>query len=191
MNTTARYLLETTLQRKFSTTKISRVVQTFCFGKKGDNFLCQVLVLEIKFSEEENAINQLLKKIALLFDELELKVSKNNQILKVLNISSIQKRWVELQIDILSRSQGYELDNYCKNISDVLKDEEKLIKFLNQYNMLGMLFNCKTKSDNFFTFDESKLLEGGVEIEESTSEIKYSILWIGSKGINSVRILKN
>ncbi|MFJ1492206.1 hypothetical protein [Capnocytophaga canis] len=191
MNTTARYLLETTLQRKFSTTKISRVVQTFCFGKKGDNFLCQVLVLEIKFSEEENAINQLLKKIALLFDELELEVSKNNQILKVLNISSIQKRWVELQIDILSRSQGYELDNYCKNISDVLKDEEKLIKFLNQYNMLGMLFNGKTKSDNFFTFDESKLLEGGVEIEEGTSEIEYSILWIGSKEINSVRILKN
>lgn len=160
MNTITKYLLETTLQPKFSTTKISRVVQTFCYGKREGNFLYQVLVLEIKFSQEENAINQLLKKIALLFDELELEVSKNNQILKVLNISSIQKRWVELQIDILSRSQGYELDNYCKNISDVLKDEEKLIKFLNQYNMLGMLFNGKTKSDNFFTFDESKLLEG-------------------------------
>ena len=188
MDTPTTYLLETTFQQKFSTTKISRVVQIFCFGKKGDNFLYQVLVLEIKFSKEENAINQLLKKIVLLFDELELEVSKNNQILKVLNISSIQKRWVELQIEILSKNQGYELDNYCKNISDVLKDEEKLIKFLNQYNMLGMLFNGKTKSDDFFTFDESKLLEGGVEIEEDTKEIKHTILWVYSEKIKDKSI---
>lgn len=173
-----KYLLETRIREN----RTSRTIKTFCYGKKDENSLHQILTLDVEFSEEVNTVNQILKKIAFLFDELELEVSKNNQILKVLNISSIQKRWIELQIEILSKNQGYELEQYCKNISDVLKDEERLIKFLSQYNMLGMLFNGRTKSDDFFKFEDSQLLEGFLEIKENNHTTTFhSIQYLGSE----------
>lgn len=183
MNTLATYYLENIFQRKYSVNKISRTIQTFCYGKKDDNFLYQVLVLDLDFSDKENSMNVLLKKIALVFDELELEITPKNTIEKVINLSFIRKRWIEVRNEILLKNQGDELVNYCNSISKTLENENALISFLQEKRMLGMIFNGYTESNSNFTFTDLGLLDGTLEEKTDNENIKYTLLCLVSEKI--------
>lgn len=177
------YHLESIFQKKSSVNVVSKTIQTFCYGKKGKNFLYQVLILDLYFSDKENSLNNLIKKIALVFDELELEITLKNRIAKVINISSIKKRWTTVKMEILAENQGYELISYCESISEMLEKEEEIITFLHQNKMLGMIFNGKTASNSNFTFDNFGNPQGILEEITDNEHIKYTLLCLVSEKI--------
>lgn len=175
------YHLETIFRKKTFVNKTTRTIQVFRYGKKGENFLYQVLVLDLDFSDKENSMNNLIKKIALVFDELELEITLKNRIARVLNISSIKKRWEVAKMDILAENQGYELFIYCDSISEMLENEEDFIAFLHQNKMLGMIFNGNTASNSNFTFDNSGFSEGLLEEVTDNEFVKHTLLCLVSE----------
>lgn len=171
-----KYYIETILQKKSSIRKISRVVQTFCYGKKGNNYLYQVLVLDLDFLDIENSLDNITKTIALLFDELELEITPQNKITKVINLSFIKRRWESTKMEILAENEGYELLSYCESISQMLEKEEEIIAFLHQNKMLGMIFNGYTVSNANFSFDNFGNSQGILEEITDNEHIKYALL---------------
>ena len=99
----------------------------------------------------------------MVFDELELEITPKNTIEKVINLSFIRKRWIEVRSEILLKNQGDELVNYCNSISKTLENENALISFLQEKRMLGMIFNGYTESNSNFTFTDLGLLDGTLE----------------------------
>ena len=128
-------------------------------------------------------MNVLLKKIALVFDELELEITPKNTIEKVINLSFIRKRWIEVRSEILLKNQGDELVNYCNSISKTLENENALISFLQENRMLGMIFNGYTESNSNFTFTDLGLLDGTLEEKTDNENIKYTLLCLVSEKI--------
>lgn len=177
------YHLESIFQKKSSVNVVSKTIQTFCYGKKGEIFLYQVLILDLYFSDKENSLNNLIKKIALVFDELELEITLKNRIAKVINISSIKKRWEIAKMEILAENQGYELISYCDSISEMLENEEDFIAFLHQNKMLGMIFNGYKASNSNFTFINFELLDGILEEKINDEHITHTLLCLVSEKI--------
>ncbi len=175
------YHLESIFQKKSSVNVVSKTIQTFCYGKKGEHFLYQVLILDLDFSDKENSLNDLFTKIALVFDELELEITPKNRIAKVINISSVKKRWTAVKMEILSENQGYELISYCDSISEMLENEEEIIAFLHQNKMLGMIFNEYTASNSNFTIDNFGNSQGILEEITDSEHIKYRLLCLVSE----------
>lgn len=173
------YYLETQIQKGASVTKFSRIIKIFRYGKKHKNNLYQVLTLDFKLYQEENSNDQLLKKIAFLFDELELEISDQNRIEKVINLPLIKERWALLKHEILIENQGNTIYQYSDFISQMLEDETKVISFLNQLKMLGMIFNGYTQTNAFFTFADGFLLEGHQQQNDNSHNIQYHLMNLG------------
>lgn len=180
------YWLKTHIKEKldnnfFQEIAFVREIQTFCMGKEDGGYLYQVMILSFRLPESDNSSRVLIKKIASVFNRLEVLVSNENRIIKALNISSIRKRWEKVQVELLLKNQGSIIENYCYDMSNLLADEKQLVSYLNSYKMFGMIFNGITTSNVFFEFDQDQLLEGSVEEIEGNSQIKYTIVWKGSR----------
>ncbi len=118
-----------------------RNVEIYYLGRKELLHYYQILTTNFSFSNEDNAMGQLLKKISYLFDEVELLADDENNIVKILNLLEIKKRWFTIT-DILSKNhKGNAIENYFYTISTMLENEESFISFLNEYKMFGLFFN--------------------------------------------------
>ena len=90
-------------------------------------------------------------------------------------------------------NKGYEIENYCASITNLLEDEQSFITFLNQNNMLGLLFNGHPKEENkvirkgedLLEYRNSILIESIVNEINNNTNLKYSLLWLGSLEINN------
>lgn len=76
-----------------------------------------------------------------MFDEVELSIDIEGTILKVLNKEKLQTRWKQIQIKLMEFHKGSVIENYFQQITELLKNEQELISFLEGYNMFGLLFN--------------------------------------------------
>ena len=118
-----------------------RNVEIYYLGRKELLHYYQILTTHFSFSNEDNAMGQLLKKISYLFDEVELLADDENNIVKILNLLEIKKRWFAIA-EILSKDhKGDAIDNYFYTISTMLENEKSFISFLNEYKMFGLFFN--------------------------------------------------
>ncbi|QAR30229.1 hypothetical protein EQP59_02085 [Ornithobacterium rhinotracheale] len=181
------YRIETIVNKKLSPT-YTKTLQTIrkvsiLYDKKQDG-LSRYLVLttQYKFSNQENSTQAILKKIAYLFDRLELGADENRRICRVFNRSELKMRWQRLELEILKNNEGYALKSYCAKITELLSKEDQLIEFLHQNDMLGMFFNgnhTETMGGQFYYNEKQILEEGYLEIKAEHHHTKYSILWLG------------
>ncbi|WP_160139796.1 hypothetical protein [Chryseobacterium sp. c4a] len=161
------YRLETiVIEQKnpfYSTQKnYAREVEVYYYGKVKDRHDFQILVTHFDFSDEEGTMDQFLKKISYLFDEIECKVDDEGNITAVDNILFLRLRWTKILANLSETHKGEAIDRYFSQISDLLEDEVKLIDFLGSYNMFGLLFNGLLNS--FDTKMKRESTEGFTEI---------------------------
>lgn len=192
-----KYLIESIVTKDYNTpyaqeNTYKRFIEIWYLGKKADLAYYQVMTIKYLFPEE-NTINTLLRKIASTFNYLEVGISEENRIAKVFNLSAIKIKWKKIQLSITANHKGYEIENYCASITNLLEDEQSFIAFLNQNNMLGLLFNGHPKEENkvirngedLLEYRNSILIESIVNEINNNTNLKYSLLWLGSLEINN------
>lgn len=118
-----------------------RTAEIYYLGNEKDCFKYQILVVDFNFSNDDNATGKFLKQISYLFDELELTVDHDGNIMRVDNIGFLLSRWPEIVDRLSNTHKGEAIENYFRQISSLLDNEEDLIEFLGGYNMFGLLFN--------------------------------------------------
>lgn len=138
-----------------------REVEVYYFGKVKDKHDFQILVTQFDFSQE-GAMDQFLKKVSYLFDEIECRVDDEGNITAIDNLFFLRLRWAKIQADLSETHQGDAVDHYFSQISDLLEEETKLIDFLGSYKMFGLLFNGLLNS--FDTKMKRESSEGFTEI---------------------------
>lgn len=121
--------------------KYVRNVEISFLRKHKELYQYQILCIKFDFSDQDTASGFLLKKISYLFDEIDLYADEENNIVKLNNLNFIKLRWKQLQMKLLETNKGSAVENYFKQISDVLEDERRFIEFLSGYNMFGLYFN--------------------------------------------------
>ena len=141
-----RYRLETITIEKvsanyFLTKNYVRQIEIHYLGKENKADVVQILTRDYSFSNEDNSEGKLIKQISYLFDEVELSIDIEGTMLKVLNKEKLQTRWKQIQIKLMEFHKGSVIENYFQQITELLKNEQELISFLEGYNMFGLLFN--------------------------------------------------
>ena len=192
-----KYLVRSVVTKDYNTPHAQedtykRLIEVWDLGRKADLAYYQVMTIKYLFSKK-NTINTSLRKIASTFNYLEVSISEKNRIAKVFNLSAIKIKWKKIQLSITTIHKGYEIENYCTSITNLLENEQSFIAFLNQNNMLGLLFNGHPKEENKVIYKGEDLLEyrNSILIESIVNEInnntnlKYSLLWLGSLEINN------
>ena len=192
-----KYLIESIVTKYYNTPyaqedTYERLIEVWYLGKKADLAYYQVMTVKSLFPDEKNMLNTLLRKIASTFNYLEIGVNEENRIAKVFNLSAIKLKWEKIQLSITTIHKGYEIENYCISITNLLEDEQSLIAFLNQKNVLGLLFNGHPKEEDkvirkgedLFEYRNGILIEFIINETNNNTNLKYSLLWLGSLEIN-------
>lgn len=122
-------------------TSFVRNVEMYYLGRKKLLHYYQVLTTHFSYSNEDNAMGMLLRKISYVFDEVELLADDENNIVKVLNLPEIRKRWLTTAEILFKDHKGEAIENYFHTISNMLENEKSVISFLNEYKMFGLFFN--------------------------------------------------
>ncbi|MCL8537251.1 hypothetical protein M9991_10315 [Chryseobacterium gallinarum] len=185
------YRLETIVTEQknpfyFTTKSYARQVEVYYFGKVKELHQFQVLVVDFDFSDDENAMGKLIKKISYLFDELECKVDEEGNIMTVDNLLSLRLRWVQIQEELSKSHKGDVMDRYFGQVTNLLEDEDKLIGFLGGYNMFGLLFNGLFNS--FDTKMKRESSEGFTEIMTPVKNGDTVILKISAENLEGLGV---
>jgi hypothetical protein len=83
----------------------------------------------------------LLKKIGSAFDEIEVEISDYGKIIKIVNFKELGKRWEIISTKLAIDNVGPVVESYIQDISNSLKEEQKLISFFSDYKMFGLYFS--------------------------------------------------
>ena len=191
-----KYLVRSVVTKDYNTPHAQedtykRLIEVWDLGRKADLAYYQVMTIKYLFSKK-NTINTSLRKIASTFNYLEVGISEENRIAKVFNLSAIKIKWKKIQLSITTNHKGYEIEDYCASITNLLENEQSFIAFLNQNNMLGLLFNGHhkendkviCKGEDLLEYRNSILIESIVNEINNNTNLKYSLLWLGSLEIN-------
>ncbi|NIF06853.1 hypothetical protein F3J23_15510 [Chryseobacterium sp. Tr-659] len=159
----------------------ARQVEVYYLGKAKEEHRFHILVVEFDFSDHDTSMGKLIKRISYLFDELELKVDNEGNITAVDNLLFLRLRWGEIQTKLSKTHKGEAIDNYFNQISSILEDEMKLIDFLGEYNMFGLLFNGLLGS--FDTKRKRQSPDGFTEIMTPVKDGEKMILKISAENM--------
>ncbi|GEJ46092.1 hypothetical protein [Chryseobacterium sp. ON_d1] len=185
------YRLETivTEQRNpvYAVTKsYARQIEIYYLGKAREEYLFQILVVDFDFSDNDTAMGRFIKKISYLFDELECRVDHEGNLTAVDNLLFLRLRWGKLQAELSKNHKGEAIDSYFSQISSLLEDESRLIDFLTEYNMFGLLFNGLLQS--FDTPRKRISPEGFTEIMTPERDGEKMILKISAQNLEQTGI---
>jgi len=112
------------------------------YKSNGNDMLFQLFLSEIEITSNLSIENIFfLKKTASAFDEIELEINDYGKIIKILNFEELGKRWEMIRIKLAIDNIGYIAESYMQDISNLLKQEQKLISFLSDYKMFGLYFS--------------------------------------------------
>lgn len=70
-----------------------RKIEVYELGFLKENQVFQILTRDYSFSNEDNSEGKLIKQISYLFDDIELLVDHEGNLLEVLNKDTLQARW--------------------------------------------------------------------------------------------------
>ncbi|WP_300689031.1 hypothetical protein [Chryseobacterium sp.] len=166
--------------------KYVRIAEIYYLGNEKGHFKYHVLVVDFNFSNDDNAMGKFLKQISYLFDEVELTVDKDGNILEVNNLQFLRLRWMKIAARLSETHKGEVIDNYFTQISSLLEDENRLIDFLGGYNMFGLLFNGLLQS--FDTKRKRESPDGFTEIMTPVKEGDTMTLTIAPENTDPTQI---
>lgn len=163
-----------------------RIAEVYHLGNEKDHFKYHVLVVDFIFSDDDNAMGKFLKQISYLFDELELTVDQEGNIVEVNNLNFLRLRWMKIAARLSETHRGEVIDNYFSQISGVLEDESRLIDFLGGYHMFGLLFNGLLQS--FDTRRKRESSDGFTEIMTPVKEGEKITLTLTPENLDPTEI---
>ncbi|PWN59750.1 hypothetical protein [Chryseobacterium viscerum] len=185
------YRLETIVKEQrnpvYAITKsYTRQIEVYYLGKTKEDHQFQILVVEFDFSDQDTAMGKFIKKISYLFDELECRVDNEGNITAVDNLLFLRLRWGKIQSELSKTHKGEAIDNYFNQIGSILEDEAKLIDFLTEYNMFGLLFNGLLES--FDTKRKRISPDGFTEIMTPEKDEEKMILKVSAQNLEQSEI---
>ncbi|MFD1606064.1 hypothetical protein ACFSJW_19185 [Flavobacterium artemisiae] len=135
-----------------------------------NDMLFQLFLSEIEITSNVSIENIFfLKKIAGAFDEIEVQINDYGQIIKILNIEEIAKRWEITSEKLAIDNVGYAAISYMQDISNLLNDEQKLISFISDYKMFGLYFSSLHRN-SYAVERKRKIIDCGSNL---TAEHRY------------------
>nr|WP_199000563.1 hypothetical protein [Flavobacterium sp. ASV13] len=106
-----------------------------------NDMLFQLFLSEIEITSNISIENIIfLKRIGAAFDEIELEINEYGKIIKILNFEELSKRWEIIRVKLAIDNVGLVAESYMQDISNLLKEEKKLISFFSDYKMFGLYF---------------------------------------------------
>lgn len=167
------------------------------YKNDGNDMLFQLFLSEIHITSNLSIENVFfLKKIGSAFDEIEVEINDYGKIIKILNFEELRKRWEIIRAKLAVDNVGFVVESYLQGISNLLKEERKLISLFSDYKMFGLYFSSLYRNsydverkrkiidcgstlitEKFYPKDEkfdTYLIEGTpVENNENSDFIKY------------------
>jgi hypothetical protein len=120
----------------------TRDVEITFLGKIRDLFYFDVFTSKVTFTSKQSIANErLLKEDMYAFGDIMLGVNDKGEIVKILNLKEMQKRWHVTKTELRKDHVGYEFEDFLSDITEVLEDEEKTIYFLKTNAMFGLYFH--------------------------------------------------
>lgn len=138
-----------------------RKIEVYELGFLKENQVFQILTRDYSFSNEDNSEGKLIKQISYLFDDIELLVDHDGNLLEVLNKDNLQTRWKYIKLKLSKQHKGSVIENYFRQLTELLEKEQELIDFLQEYHMLGLFFNGLWSCDERI---RTKVTEGYTQI---------------------------
>jgi hypothetical protein len=96
---------------------------------------------------------RLARQLAGAYDLLWLEVTHEGVILKIKNIQQVRDRWKAIKEQVQLEYNGDEVDQMLADIDETVTDEQHIIREIQQYNFLGLLFggfyqDCSNRSQS-------------------------------------------
>jgi hypothetical protein len=112
------------------------------YKNDGNDMLFQLFLSEIEITSNLSIENIIfLKRIGAAFDEIEVEIDDYGKIIKILNFEELGKRWEIVRAKLAIDNVGFAAEAYMQDISNLLKNEKKLISFFSDYKMFGLYFS--------------------------------------------------
>ncbi|OMQ10525.1 hypothetical protein [[Flexibacter] sp. ATCC 35103] len=120
----------------------TREISITRYQLEGNDMLFHVFLSQIEIKSNLSVENIFfLEEIGAAFDEIELEINDYGKIIKVLNFEELKQRWKAIRAKLAIDNEGLNAEAYMQNITDILKDEQRLISFFSDYKMFGIYFS--------------------------------------------------
>lgn len=128
--------------KKIKKISYTRKIAITRYKHNGNDMLFQLFLSEIEITSNVSIENIIfLKRIGAAFDEIELEINEYGKIIKILNFEELGKRWEIIRAKLAIDNIGFVAESYMQDISNSLKEEQKLISFFSDYKMFGLYFS--------------------------------------------------
>ncbi|OXG04390.1 hypothetical protein BC749_102783 [Flavobacterium araucananum] len=120
----------------------TREISITRYQRDGNEMLFHVFLSDIKIKSNMSVENIFfLKKTGSAFDEIELEINEYGKIIKVLNFEELKERWKIVSAKLAIDNIGLSAESYRQNITEIVKEERKLLSFFSDYKMFGLYFS--------------------------------------------------
>jgi len=119
-----------------------RDVEITFLGKVKDLFVFNLFTSKVTFQSKQSIQNeQLLKEDLYAFDTVHAGVNGKGEIVKIFNLTDMQKRWKATKQELRKDYEGFEFEDFLADITEVLEDEEQTVFYLKTPAMFGLYFH--------------------------------------------------
>lgn len=119
-----------------------RDVEITFLGKVKDLFVFNLFTSKVTFQSKQSIQNeQLLKEDHNAFDTVHAGVNDKGEIVKIFNLTDMQKRWKATKQELRKDYEGFEFEDFLADITEVLEDEEQTVFYLKTPAMFGLYFH--------------------------------------------------
>lgn len=147
LDKTNEFLFETTTidfsnLKKEKKINYTRKVNITRFKRDGNDMLLQLFLSEIKIISNLSIENIFfLEEIGSVFDEIEVEINDYGKIINILNFKELQNRWKTMHAKLIIDNKGRAAESCMQSVTDLLKEEQRLISFFSDYKIFGLYFS--------------------------------------------------
>ncbi|MBS7253674.1 hypothetical protein [Flavobacterium branchiicola] len=132
--------------KKIKKIRFIRQISITRYKQNGNDMLFQIFLNNIETTSNLSVENIIfLKRAAAVFDEVELEINDFGKIIKIVNFEILGKRWEVIRTTLSIDNVGSAAESYMQDISNIIKEEQKLISFFSDYRMFGLYFSSLYK----------------------------------------------
>lgn len=120
----------------------TRNVNITRFKRDGNDMLFQLFLSDIKITSNLSISNVFfLEEIISVFDQIEVEIDNYGNVISILNFKELQNRWEIMNAKLAIDNEGREAKSYMQSVTNILKEERRLISFFSDYKMFGLYFS--------------------------------------------------
>ncbi|MEM6737697.1 MAG: hypothetical protein AAF620_16665 [Bacteroidota bacterium] len=133
----------TKLGAKTVRSKYSQHLNIYMNTRSMDGYEFSCTVSDLNFEMDKTLAKQkvMLLELSELTQHLEIALNPEANIIDLINYKKIWKKWERLKTKMKQRNQGALAHGYIDAVSKKLDDKSKFLQDIQQYRMLGLIFN--------------------------------------------------